>query len=100
VYPGTRTNYPGIQVVKKPFKYSGTRVIDTRHWTHYRQMNYQLGRSLNQSIFDVEIPTYHNVIDISKFDERYQTTAIQKLIKLIDWTAFYIIVIAKCKIIK
>jgi hypothetical protein len=34
-YPGTGSNYPGIRVLKKYFKYPGTRVIDNRHWTHY-----------------------------------------------------------------
>jgi hypothetical protein len=34
-YPGTRTNYPGIRVAKKMLQIPGTRVIDTRDWTHY-----------------------------------------------------------------
>ena len=33
-YPGTRIHYPGTSSSKKMIKKPGTRVIDTRYWTH------------------------------------------------------------------
>jgi hypothetical protein len=50
-YPGTRIHYPGTSSSKKMIKKPGTRVIDTRYWTHYLQYTILIQLKMIQLIF-------------------------------------------------